>query len=171
MAQPTLSRRKTSSSGSLSFLTLLAASISLLGDIMSDIGYPTEVIMQAATTTLIILRYDNASTTDNAVFADWLLQSPTHICEFLLCDQVRSWLQKINRGMVVAAADWAGDRTCGVCPVPREASTQRACPLSWRNRPCSRQNKRRSNWYRLRARTRTCWICGCSGLRRIFVSD
>ena len=84
---------------------------------MSDAtGCPTAGIIEAASTWLIMLRDDNVSTADKAAFADWLLQSPTHIREFLWCDQVWSWLQAIDWNSVVAAADVARARGASAAP-------------------------------------------------------
>lgn len=78
----------------------------MLGDIMSETtGCPTADTIEAASTWLIVLRDDYATTADKAAFADWLLQSPTHIHEFLLCDQVWSLLQEIDWRNVTAAAE------------------------------------------------------------------
>lgn len=70
-------------------------------------GGPTADTIEAASTWLIVLRDDNATTADKAAFADWLLQSPIHIHEFLLCDQVWSWLQEVDWDKVASAAEVA----------------------------------------------------------------
>lgn len=74
------------------------------GDRMSQTTpCPTDGIIETASRWRVMLRDDSVSTAGKAAFVDWLLQSSTHMREYLWCEFVWSWLQKIDWNKIRAA--------------------------------------------------------------------